>query len=115
MAMTPAGERDQRIRFERATVTRSALGGKAAGSADWAALGSRWAKLRWGSGAERRAAAVEQATQAATFRVLADSLTRTVTEQDRIVHPQSGLTFDITGLAWIGRSEIEFTGVAARG
>lgn len=110
MAMTPAGRRDTRVVFERATVARSALGGKTAGAGDWAAIGSRLGKVLYGTGAERREAAVEAGAQAATFRLLADSLTRTITLADRAVC--RGLTYDLTGIAPIGNDEIEFTGTA---
>lgn len=115
MAMTPAGRRDTRIRFDRAEVVRDALGRKDDGEESWVPIGGpRMAKVLWGSGSERRAAAVEEAVQPATFRVLADSVTRQVSERDRIVIVRGGLTFDVTGLAPIGRSEIEFTAVASR-
>lgn len=110
---TAAGDRNERITFQRAATTRGALGGKNAGAP--ASLGTRWAKVLWGTGAERRAAAVEQGVQAATFRVLADSVTRGVLDTDSILHVRSGLTFDITGIAPIGRTDIEFTGTASRG
>ena len=114
MAMTPAGQRNKAIVFQRNAAGRSALGGKAAPS--WQALGaSRLAKVLYGSGAERRAAAGEQAVQAATFRMLADSLTRSVTVMDRIAF--DGLAWDITNIAPIGgpsATEIEFTAMTAR-
>jgi len=110
--VTPAGGRDKRITFERATTTRTALGG--AGAPSWGILCARWAKVTYGNGAERRNAAVEQAVQPATFRVLADSETREVLATDRIVF--DGLAWDITSIAPIGRpSEIEFTATASHG
>lgn len=110
--MTPAGKRDKRITFQRATVTRSALGGDSAPS--WNTLCERWARVTYGTGAERRNAATEQSVQPATFRVLADSATRAVVATDRISF--DGLAWDITGIAPIGApSEIEFTATASRG
>lgn len=111
--MRGAGQRDQLVTFQRATISRDALGVETMG--DWAALGSRWAQVFFGSGAERRNAGVEQATQAATFVVLADSVTMTITTQDRISH--LGLSWDVTGIAQAGerRGQIEFTAVASRG
>ncbi|MGX7926463.1 phage head completion protein [Tsuneonella sp. HG094] len=111
--MTPAARRDTRVEFQRAAPARSALGGKTPGAGDWAAIGSRKAKVLYGTGAERRDAAVEGGTQAATFRFLLDSLTRTVTIGDRAVC--KGLTYDLTGRIEIGRTEVEFTGTARRG
>jgi len=117
MAIMPAGKRKTRVRFERNAGGRSALGGKAA--ANWQLLGSRLADVRFGSSAERRTTASDQAaTQVATFRVLADSLTNGVGVRDRIVTPGDGLAWDITGLAPIGApkaTEIEFTATAVRG
>ena len=119
MALMPAHKRDQRIGFQRAAdVNRSALGTKVAAS--WSEIGRRLASVRYGTSAERRESrsqrgeyGAESAVQAATFRTLADSLTRTVTVQDRITH--DGLTYDITGIAVAGRAEIEFTATARRG
>lgn len=113
--MTPAGERNKRITFERATSTRGGLGQP--GARTWASIGAaRWAKVLYGTGAERRAASVEGAVQSATFRVLADSLTRGVLVTDRISF--DGLVWDIGGIAPIGGPvayEIEFTATASRG
>jgi hypothetical protein len=114
MPMTPAGQRNAVVLFQRNTAGVSAMGGAAA--ANWQLLGtSRLAKVLYGSGAERRGAAGEAAAQAATFRLLADALTRTVTQKDRIL--MDGLAFDITSIAPIGgpqAREIEFTGMASR-
>lgn len=108
----PAGKRDQQITFNRAVVPlRSALGTNQAAS--WTNIGLRWANILYGTGAERREAGADRAVQAATFRTLADTLTKTVTARDRIEH--NGLTYDIAGIALIGRAEIEFTGTASRG
>lgn len=111
--MMPAGKRDRRIVFERKTTTRGGLGVK--GAVQWSAIDGRWASVRFGSGQERREAAVEGAVQPATFRTLADRMTRTITTEDRIGY--GGLTYDITGIAPIGRGpeEFEFTAVASRG
>ena len=108
-----AGKRDRRIDFQRAARGRDSVGVLIEGA--WASIGQRWAQVRYGSGAERREAAAERATQPATFRTLADGLTRTITQQDRIIY--DGLTYDIVGIAPIGMgpTEIEFTAVALRG
>lgn len=113
MTIMNAGKRDRRITFQRSAKARSGLGVVQDGA--WSTLGNRLAQVRFGSSAERREAAVERATQGATFRVLADGLTRTITVQDRIEY--QGLSYDIEGIAPIGRgpTEIEFTGVAHRG
>jgi head-tail adaptor len=112
--MMPAGQRNQLITFERFTAGEDALGG--GGPETWAALFTSFASVRWGTSAERRDAAGEQAVQTCTFRVLANGNTRGVTAVDRIVH--RGLLWDISGIALIGgpaESEIEFTATASRG
>ncbi len=111
--MMPAGKRNTRVTFQRSSAGRTALGGAAAPS--WSDLGSRLADVRYGTSAERRTAAGEQAVQVATFRLLADTVTRTVGQKDRISF--DGLAWDITGIAQIGGPaprEIEFTATASR-
>ena len=92
--------------FERSAATQDAYGEDQLGWSTWAAA---MASVRFGSSAERREAAAEQGSQAATFRVLATAKTRAVTVRDRISF--SGAAWDIEGIAPIGRSEIEFTAV----
>lgn len=122
MPRQAAGRRDTRVSFQRDGAGRSALGGRA--SASWADLFTRLAGVTWGSGAERRGVAVADiAVKAATFRVLADSDTRTVQVTDRIVitaggHMLEGKAFDITDVSPIGSPvpyEIEFTATAKVG
>lgn len=119
MARIAAARRDTRVSFQRNGAGRSALGGKA--SASWSELFTRLASVTWGSSAERRNAAVEGAVQTCTFRVLADSDTRSVLATDRIVMTDAGgnlLAFDITGIAQAGSpvpDELEFTCTANRG
>lgn len=103
--------RDKSIVFQRATQALAGLGTKGPGS--WADIGGRLASVQWGGSQERREAGVEGAAQSASFRCLADSLTRTVTVKDRIRF--AGLTWDVTGMAEIGRNEIEFSATATRG
>lgn len=109
-----AGRRTARIEFVRPTVARGALGTKA--PTGTSSLGFERASVFWGAGAERREAGVEQASQAATFNVLANTKTRGVLATDRIV--AHGLTWDITSIARIDTvnpAEIEFTATASRG
>jgi SPP1 family predicted phage head-tail adaptor len=111
--MTGAGERNQRAAFQRNAAVRSPLGGKTAEA--WQPLFTCWASVRWGTSAERRAAAGEQAVQTATFRVLASTDARGVLVTDRIVH--NGLNWDITDIVPIGGPaprKIEFTATASR-
>lgn len=111
--MTAAGQRNARVTFQRNTGGRSAMGGAAPES--WTALGTRWGKPSYGSGAERRSAAGEQAVQAVTVRVLADTLTRSVTHKDRLSF--DGLVWDITSIVPIGGAAptyLDFTAMASR-
>lgn len=111
MNMMAAVKRDRRIAFQRPVETRGALGGIAATS--WSTLGFRLANVRFGTSAERReAAGAEAAVQAATFRVLADGLTRTLTARDRVVFDNAA--WDIAAPVPVGRDEIEITAVANR-
>lgn len=80
--MLPAGERDKRISIERPYAQRSAMGREPA--KDFDTICRRWAKVLYGSGAERRAAGADGASQAATFIVTDDQETRLVTVRDSI-------------------------------
>jgi head-tail adaptor len=109
--MRGAGKRSYRIIFQRATVTRSVVGTEVEGP--WLSFVAAWAMVRQGTGNERRVAAMEAATQPATFVVLDNSQTRTVTETDRIVF--SGRNWDIISIVpSFDRSEIEFTATARK-
>lgn len=79
---------------------------------NWVSLGQEWAEVLYGSGQERREAAMEQGSQAALFRVTDNDVTRTVRTKDRITH--DGAEWDITGIApRQDKGEREFTGVRA--
>jgi len=103
-----AGKRDKRIVFERSTTTENEYGEEIEA---WAPAFERWAQVWMGKGSERREAAMEQGSQAATFAVLADNGTRSTTLKDRIVY--DGSVWDIEGIApdTPTRGEIEFTAV----
>jgi head-tail adaptor len=111
--MLAAGQRNQRVTFQRNAGSDDALGGE--GPEEWNPLFSAWAQVRFGTSAERRAAAGEQAVQAGTIRVLASTAALGVTVRDRVI--ARGLTWDVTGIAPIGgpaAQEIEFTVMASR-
>lgn len=111
--MTPSGQRDALVRFERASVTTTSMGVEEEGP--WSPIEQAWAKVLYGTGAERRQAASEAASATATFRVLSTSALRGVGERDRIVD-RDGRAWDITGIAPIGvNAEIEFTATVAKG
>lgn len=102
-----AGPRDKLIAFQRASTGRGPSGAQ---TEIWATLVREWASIFWGQGSERRQAAAERGAQSATFQVLDNALTRSVTIKDRI---SFNGTWDITGIATPKAGEIEFTGVRA--
>lgn len=108
--MLASGQRDRLITFQRATITRSTLGQE---TESWATtLGTAWASVLYGKGSERREAAAQGASNTATFRTLYNPTLAAVTEKDRIVFNGN---WNITSIALIGRSEIEFTAVIRKG
>ena len=112
--MINAAKRDRRVTFEARVADADGLG--VITESWWSTRGTRWASVRFGSSAERRdRSAQEQVAQVATFRCLADTVTRAVLVTDRIQF--DGLTWDITGITPIGirPDEIEFTAMASRG
>lgn|GEM_PF-3013550 len=90
-----AGNRDKRIVFERFTFTQNEYGEEV--ESETPITFKRWAQVWMGKGSERREAAMEQGSQAATFGLLMDSDTRAVTLKDRIVY--AGSVWDIEGIA----------------
>ncbi len=106
-----AGRRDCRITFERATVTKNS-GGQQVESA-WAGIAQAWASILFGTGRERRAAAVEQAVNSATFVCNWSPTLAMVTERDRIIW--DGQIFDIESVAPMTRKTIEFTASLMKG
>jgi SPP1 family predicted phage head-tail adaptor len=103
-----SGRRDREIVFERAAVTKSPMGAE---RPSWTEHCRALAEVRWGSGAERRAAAQERATVPATFRVLRSPTTAGLTAADRIIF--EGLPWDITSVVPWGRHEIDITATRA--
>ncbi len=101
-----AGERDQLIVFERATVTVDDYGGE---TPAWALYASAWAQVRRGTGQERREASQEVGSQAATFVTDWNPTLEAVEIRDRIVYRADA--WDITDVAPDGNKEIQFTAV----
>lgn len=102
----PAGKRDRKIVFERNTgTTTDDYGGKVP---LWTGYATAWAEVRYGTGQERREAAQERASVAATFQVLANALTRALTPLDRINF--EGL-WDIVSAVPNGRKFIDITAI----
>lgn len=89
-----AGRRDHLIAFQTYTSTQDDYGEE---TPSWSTAGQEWAAVFYGRGDERRQAAMEQGSQAATFQVLDNTVTRAMTVAGRIVH--DGANWDITGKA----------------
>lgn len=106
----PAGSRDTLVTIERATAVQDAYGEE---TQTWAEHAIEWAAVYWGRGDERRQAAAEQGSQAATFQMLSNNATRDVTIRDRIRSSQG--TFNIVGIApdTPSRGLVELTAVRA--
>lgn len=99
------GQRDRLVTFERGTVTTDDYGGE---TASWATYAQAWARVRFGSGQERREAAQEAGVQAATFEVLWSPTLDDISITDRIQF--DGAAWDITNRAPVGlNSELHFT------
>ncbi len=89
--MVNSGQRDRFIQVERKISTSDGYGDEID---TWSSYCSEWAAVRFSAGNERRAAAQEAASAAATFIVLSNSLTRQISVADRIQF--DGGIWDIT-------------------
>ena len=80
----------------------------------WTEIGSRLGHVIYGKGAERREAAMKQASQSATFQFRMDALTRAIAVKDRLVF--AGTDWDVAGVApnVPRRGWIEFTAIGAK-
>lgn len=111
--MMNAGERNHKIKIER----NNADGGTAAentfGEAvdNWTLFATEWAGMIWGKGIERRQAGRENASAPATFFVLTNSKTRTVTPADRLRYDSA--IWDISSAVPRGLDQIEITAARA--
>lgn len=95
--------------LERFTTTQNDYGEEVE---TWAAIGQEWANISYGKGSERRQAAMEQASQPATFYVDDNTRTAGLTAKDRISF--NGVNWDIEGNVPSGdRMEREITAVRA--
>jgi head-tail adaptor len=102
-------DRDKRITIERATTTRDEMN---APVEVWGEYIKRWASISFGTGQERRQAAQESGSQAATFRMPSDNQTRTLTIRDRIQFMDAA--WDITSVVPFGSNEgVDVTAVRA--
>lgn len=100
------GQRDSLVTFQRGTPTEDEHGGQ---TMSWATLTTAWARVRYGTGQERREAAQERASQAATFECEWSVTLSAVLVTDRISF--DGDTWDIVSKAPLGHKEIHFAAV----
>jgi head-tail adaptor len=89
-----AGRRSSLVTLQRFTAVQDDYGEEVQ---TWADYGTEWAAVFYGAGAERRQAAMEQGSQAATFEMLSNESTRALTLKDRISF--NGVAWDIQGIA----------------
>lgn len=106
--MPGAGEKDQLVAFYPITV------GEDAGGIETETDGTpvqAWAKVLYGTGAERREAGAAGSHQAATFRVDSCAALRAATARWEIQH--GGFRWGVTGMVPVGiaQRELEFTAV----
>lgn len=100
------GQRGSLITFQRGTPTPDDYGGE---TIVWATLTTAWARVEYGTGQERREAAQERASQAATFKCEWSVTLAGVTATDRISF--NGDIWDLAPPAPIGHREIHFSAV----
>lgn len=100
------GLRDSLIIFERGAVTVDDHGGE---TRAWGEHLQAWARVKYGTGQERREAAQERFSQAATFECEYSPALAQVELTDHILFDAG--TWDITSKAPLGHREIHFTGI----
>ncbi len=103
------GKRDSLIAFERPTTTTNDYGEEIEGTPT--TVQQAWARVRFGTGQERREAAQERADQAATFECDWSETLAGITTTDRIRFDAD--VWDITSRAPLGHREIHFTAIRA--
>jgi head-tail adaptor len=108
--MTDPGARPFLIAIERQSAAIDDGFTKVPGA--WAPYTTAWARVRYGTGAERREAAQETASQAATFEIGWSPKVAATLPIDRIV--VSGAKWDISSVITIGlNEEVHITAVKA--
>lgn len=106
--MTDPGEREFLVTFQRGTPTENEYGEQIM---SWATLATAYAKIIYGRGDERRAAAQEQANQIATFSVDWNETLAGVIPTDRISFESEA--WDIINRSPLGHREIDFEAARA--
>ena len=102
-----AAKRDRLIRFALPVTGENGFGEPVETSL--ADAGSAWAAVRYGTGSERREAAIERCDQVATFITLQSAVTRAIGPGYLILFED--FRWDITSAAPFERHEIEFTAI----
>lgn len=104
--MNDPGVRESLITIERGTPTEDAYGGQ---TISWATLTTAYARIRYGTGQERREAAQERMVQSATFECDWNATLAGVIATDRITFESE--TWDIVSKAPLSHQEIHFAAV----
>ena len=103
-----AGNRPHLVRLQQATITTGTLGGE---TKTWHDIGTAWAAILYGTGQERREAAQENASQAATFMFDWSPQTAALRPTDRLYVFDT--VWDIASAVVIGGNrEVHVTAVA---
>lgn len=106
--MTDPGHRPHLVTIQRATVTSDDYGGE---TSTWHTHATGWARLRYGTGQERREAAQENAHQTVTAELDWSPTLAAVSTKDRLY--LFGVVWDITSNITVGgNQEVHITAVA---
>jgi head-tail adaptor len=107
--MNDPGVRDTLVTIQRGTPTSDDYGGE---TMSWADLATAYARVRFGSGEERREAAQERAVQAATFECDYNGTLAGVQLNDRLFINEFPTEYwDIINKAPLGHEEIHFAAI----
>ncbi len=107
--MISTGELDRRISIERLSdIGRNAFNEPVE---KWASIGSFWARRRDASDGERQASGTIDSFLLSRFVVRSNSVTRTVTPVDRIVH--GGAIWNIKGVKEADEGRFRFVEITA--
>jgi head-tail adaptor len=102
--MPSASQRTELIVFERATPTEDESGGE---TLTWSTYAMRRSYVRFGTAQEKREAAQEGGSQAATFECETSATLKAVTLKDRISYLNS--YWDLSEIAPLDTKTIRFT------
>lgn len=105
---TSASRRNKKVAFQTLVTTEDGYGGEVP---DWSDPAFAFAAIYFGAGSEQRRAAQEGGTQTATFEVLSNERTRTLTTTSRVLYPvrdpdpAKWPAWDIQAISEIGLNE----------